>query len=201
VSAAALRAESLYRFFHAGDEEVAVVGPSGSGKSTLLGCLAGMDEPDGGTVWLAGRRLSRRPEPERSAMRASSVGMLFQSGNLLEHLSVAANLALAQRLAGRREPARIAALLADLGLTTRAGARPSELSGGELCRAGLANQPAVLLADEPTGEVDSATERRVLDLLTARAQAGVAVVVVTHSDAVAAVADRVVTLVDGSIPR
>lgn len=107
----ALAARSLYRFFHAGDDEtlalrgvsleiragelVAVVGPSGSGKSTLLACLAGLDEPDGGSVWIAGQRLSRRPEAERAAIRARSVGMLFQSGNLLDHLSVAHNVTLA----------------------------------------------------------------------------------------------------------
>jgi putative ABC transport system ATP-binding protein len=214
-----LRAESLYRFFHAGDDEtlalrgvsmsvdagevVAVVGPSGSGKSTLLACLAGMDDPDGGTVYLSGRRLSRQPERLRSALRARSIGMLFQSGNLLEHLTVTGNVTLAQRLAGRRAVPRVDALLDDLGLTSRSGARPSELSGGELCRAGLAvalaNDPVLLLADEPTGEVDSATEERVLALLAAQAERGVAIVVVTHSEAVAAVADRVVVLADGQI--
>jgi putative ABC transport system ATP-binding protein len=217
VSSPALRAESLYRFFHAGDDEtlalqgvsltvdagefVAVAGPSGSGKSTLLACLAGMDDPDGGTVWLGGQRLSRRPEHERRRLRARHIGMLFQSGNLVDHLSVAANVEIAQRVTGRRDRARAAALLADLGLTARARAHPSQLSGGELCRAGLAvalaNDPSVLLADEPTGEVDAATERRVLGLLDARAERGVAVVVVTHSEAVAAAADRVLRLADG----
>ena len=217
--AAALDASSLYRFFHAGEEEtlalqgvsltvgrgelVAVVGPSGSGKSTLLACLAGLDEPDGGCVLIEGERLSRRPEPERAALRARRVGVLFQSGNLLDHLTVAENVALAQRVAGRPNPGRAAGLLEALGLARRAHARPAELSGGETARAGLAvalaNDPAVVLADEPTGELDSASEARVLDLLWARAAAGGAVVVATHSPAVAAAAARTLHLRDGRV--
>jgi putative ABC transport system ATP-binding protein len=219
VSEPALRARNLYRFFHAGDDEtlalqgvslsveggeiVAVVGPSGSGKSTLLACLAGMDDPDGGTVHVGGERLSRRPERERRALRGRHIGMLFQSGTLLDHLTVAANVDLAQRLAGRRDPRRAAAVLEQLGLGARTRSFPGQLSGGELCRAGIAvavaNDPTVLLADEPTGEVDSVTGQRVLGLLEERARQGVAVVVVTHSEVVAAAADRVVTLADGRV--
>jgi putative ABC transport system ATP-binding protein len=217
--AQALDASSLYRFFHAGEEEtlalqgvsltvgrgelVAVVGPSGSGKSTLLACLAGLDEPDGGCVLIEGERLSRRPEPERAALRARRVGVLFQSGNLLDHLTVAENVVLAQRVAGRPNPGRAAGLLEALGLARRAHARPAELSGGETARAGLAvalaNDPAVVLADEPTGELDSASEARVLDLLWAHAAAGGAVVVATHSPAVAAAASRTLHLQDGRV--
>ncbi len=217
--APALDAHRLYRFFHAGDEEtlalqgvsltvcrgelVAVVGPSGSGKSTLLACLAGLDEPDGGRVLVEGERLSRRPEPERAALRAGRIGVLFQAGNLLDHLTVAQNVMLAQRVVGRPAPTRAAALLDTLGLARRADARPGELSGGEAARAGLAvalaNDPAVVLADEPTGELDSASEARVLDLLWERAAAGGAVVVATHSRAVAAVAARTVHLEDGRV--
>jgi len=217
--AAALDASSLYRFFHAGEEEtlalqgvsltvgrgelVAVVGPSGSGKSTLLACLAGLDEPDGGRVLIEGERLSRRPEPERAALRARRVGVLFQSGNLLDHLTVAENVVLAQQVAGRPNPGRAAGLLEALGLARRAHARPAELSGGETARAGLAvalaNDPAVVLADEPTGELDSASEARVLDLLWAHAAAGGAVVVATHSPAVAAAASRTLHLQDGRV--
>jgi putative ABC transport system ATP-binding protein len=217
--APALEGSSLYRFFHAGEEEtlalqgvsltvgrgelVAVVGPSGSGKSTLLACLAGLDEPDGGCVLIEGERLSRRPEPERAALRARRVGVLFQSGNLLDHLTVAENVALAQRVAGRPNPGRAAGLLEALGLARRAHARPAELSGGETARAGLAvalaNDPAVVLADEPTGELDSASEARVLDLLWAHAAAGGAVVVATHSPAVAAAAARTLHLRDGRV--
>jgi putative ABC transport system ATP-binding protein len=217
--AQALDACSLYRFFHAGEEEtlalqgvsltvgrgelVAVVGPSGSGKSTLLACLAGLDEPDGGRVLIEGERLSRRPEPERAALRARRVGVLFQSGNLLDHLTVAENVVLAQQVAGRPNPGRAAGLLEALGLARRAHARPAELSGGETARAGLAvalaNDPAVVLADEPTGELDSASEARVLDLLWAHAAAGGAVVVATHSPAVAAAASRTLHLQDGRV--
>jgi putative ABC transport system ATP-binding protein len=214
-----LDARSVYRFFHAGDEEtlalqgvslavapgelVAVVGPSGSGKSTLLACLAGLDEPDGGTVWVAGERLSRRPEAERAALRARRIGLLFQSANLLEHLTVGQNVVLAQRVARHAAPGRAAALLEALGLAGRSGARPAELSGGEAARAGLAvalaNDPPLVLADEPTGELDDANEARVLDLLEARTEAGGAVVVATHSQAVAAVAVRTLRLHDGRV--
>lgn len=217
---AVLEADSLYRFFHAGDDEtlalqgvslsvaagevVAVTGPSGSGKSTLLACLAGLDEPDGGMVRVEGHRLSRRPEEERARIRAARIGMLFQQTNLVGHLSVADNVALAQRLARTPEagPAR-AGLLERCGIAHRAGARPGQLSGGELARAGLAvalaNAPALLLADEPTGELDEATAERVLDLLHARAADGAAVVVVTHSPQVAAASDRRIDLRDGRV--
>ena len=214
----ALEARSLYRFFRAGDDEtlalqgvsltlergefVAVTGPSGSGKSTLLACLAGMDDPDGGSVRIDGQRISHRREAERASMRARHIGVLFQNANLLEHLTVAQNLSLARSFAGRKQPDR-PDLLAQLGLQTRAKAYPSQLSGGELARAGLAvalaNAPTVLLADEPTGELDSATESRVLDLIGAAAEGGTAVVVASHSPAVAAAAGRVIRLHDGKV--
>ena len=217
---ALLQADSLYRFYHAGDDEtlalrgvsltvqageiVAVTGPSGSGKSTLLACLAGLDEPDGGMVTIDGERLSRRPEERRAALRAGKLGMLYQHANLVGHLSVADNVALARRL-GRsaRGDDWTAKLLESCGITTRAAARPSQLSGGELARAGLAvalaNDPPVLLADEPTGELDDVTAERVLALLRDRADAGTAVLIVTHNPAVAAAADREIRLRDGRI--
>jgi len=216
-----LEASELYRFYHAGDDEtfalrgvslavaageiVAVVGPSGSGKSTLLACLAGLDEPDGGFVSVAGTRITRRPEAERARLRARWVGVLRQSGNLLDHLSVGANVGAAQTLVREvdRATASVASLLADVGLTERANARPATLSGGEAARAGLAvalaNDPPLLLADEPTGEVDEANERLILDLLRHRAEAGRAVVIVTHSTRAALEADRIVHLQDGRI--
>ena len=218
-SRAALDAHSLYRFFRAGEEEtlalqgvslrmmtgelIAVVGPSGSGKSTLLACLAGIDEPDGGTVRVAGKRLSHQPEAVRARLRAQHIGLLFQSANLLQHLTVTQNVRLAQSLTTPAQRPTIDAFLGTLGLRARAGAYPSQLSGGELARAGLAvalaNDPAVLLADEPTGELDLATEAGVLDLLRERAGSGVAILVASHSPAVAASADRVVTMSDGRI--
>lgn len=217
---ALLDADSLYRFYHVGDDEtlalqgvsltvqageiVAVTGPSGSGKSTLLACLAGLDEPDGGMVTLDGERLSRRPEQQRAALRAGKLGMLYQQANLVGHLSVADNVALAQRLgdSADRHDWR-ATLLERCGITARAAARPSQLSGGELARAGLAvalaNDPPVLLADEPTGELDEVTARRVLALLRDRASAGAAVLIVTHDPEVAGAADREIRLRDGRI--
>jgi putative ABC transport system ATP-binding protein len=214
-----LRARDLYRFYRAGDEEtlalrgvclevpagklLTVAGPSGSGKSTLLACLAGLDEPDGGSVYLRDTRISHRPEHERSALRARHIGTLFQSANLLEHLTIRRNLELVQRLAGQRDRHRADALLEAVGLTRRSGARPSELSGGEAVRAGLAvalaNDPDVLIADEPTGELDGQTEAEVLMLIRDQADQGKAVVLASHSAAVAAVADQVIQLKDGQV--
>lgn len=219
MTTSVLDAVDLYRFYHAGDDEtlalrgvslhvspseiVAVTGPSGSGKSTLLACLAGLDEPDGGSVRVAGTMMSRRPEAERASLRAESLGMLFQTGNLLDHLTVEQNVTLAQRLAGRVDRERVASLLDEVGLTDRARARPATLSGGETARAGLAvalaNDPAVLLADEPTGELDEVTSVRILQLLRTHADAGAAVVIVTHNSLVAASADREIRLVDGQV--
>ena len=213
-----IEAHRLHRFFHQGDDEVvalagvslsveagelvAVQGPSGSGKSTLLSCLAGLDEPDGGTVRVDGQLVSRRPEAERAALRARSIGLLFQTAGLLDHLTVSENIRLVQHLARRVDKARIEALLDELGLSRRRNALPRELSGGEAARAGLAvacaNQPMVLLADEPTGEVDSVVEADVIGLLRRRAHDGAAVVVVTHSDAVSGAADRVLHMHDGA---
>jgi putative ABC transport system ATP-binding protein len=216
-----LRARELYRFYRAGDEEtlalrgvslavpggklVTVAGPSGSGKSTLLACLAGLDEPDGGSVYIRETRISHRPEHERSALRARHIGTLFQSANLLEHLTVRRNLELVQRIARasdrRRDRPDIDALLDAVGLIRRSEARPSELSGGEAVRAGLAvalaNNPDVLVADEPTGELDGKTEADVLRLIRDQADRGTAVVVASHSAAVAAMADEVIQLKDG----
>jgi putative ABC transport system ATP-binding protein len=219
---ALLEADRLYRFFHAGDDEtlalqgvslavesgevVAVTGPSGSGKSTLLSCLAGLDEPDGGSVRIAGERLTRRPEADRARVRARRIGMLFQQSNLVGHLSVDQNIALAQRLAGGDAPAGPRAeILERCGITARAHARPRQLSGGELARAGLAvalaNDPDVVLADEPTGELDSTTAERVLELLRRRASEGAAVVIVTHNPEVAAAAGREIRLRDGRVDQ
>jgi putative ABC transport system ATP-binding protein len=208
-AAAAIEARSLYRFFRAGEEEtlalrgvslsvmpgefVAVVGPSGSGKSTLLACLAGLDDPDGGSVLVEGVRMSHQPEPVRARLRARRIGVLTQSGNLFDHLTVEANLAVAQGLGGKSSSGSRMGLLRSVGLAERAGALPSRLSGGEATRAGL----VVALADEPTGELDTATEASVLKLLRGAADRGVAVLVASHSPAVASAADRVMRLVDG----
>jgi putative ABC transport system ATP-binding protein len=215
----ALEAVDLYRFFHSGDDETlalrgvsiqlratevaSVTGPSGSGKSTLLSCLAGLDEPDGGHVRVAGQTMSRRPEAERSALRARTIGMLFQNANLLDHLTVAQNIVTAQRLAGAVDHARVTTLLDDLALAHRANAWPATLSGGESARAGLAvalaNDPAVILADEPTGELDEAAGLRILELLRRHAARGAAVLIVTHNPKVAEAADREISLFDGRV--
>jgi len=220
VGAPVLQARNLYRFFHQGDDEtlalqgvclelaggemVAVIGPSGSGKSTLLACLAGLDEPDGGHVVVAGQRMSRRPEPARARLRSRWIGIVLQSGNLLDHLTVSQNVDLARALdEDDRSDRPVTELLAEVGLEQRASAWPTTLSGGEAARAGvavaLANDPSVILADEPTGEVDRANETVVLSLLRRNADAGAGVVVVTHSDRVASAADRVIRLADGGI--
>ena len=208
----ALIAEDLYRFYHAGDDErlalrgvsleleagelVAVTGPSGSGKSTLLACLAGLDEPDGGAVRVAGQRLSRRSESQRARLRAAHIGLVFQSFNLVGHLTIADNVRLLRRRFDET-------LLGECGIAGRAQALPRELSGGELARAALAvalaAEPTVLLADEPTGELDEASTERVLTLLKRRSAEGTAVLVVTHDPWVAAFADRKIRLRDGRV--
>lgn len=183
---------------------MAVTGPSGSGKSTLLACLAGLDEPDAGSVSVGEKRISRRPEEERARIRGAQIGMLFQQANLVGHLSVADNISLAQRMGdGSKGVEWRSEVLERCGIDHRASARPSQLSGGELARAGLAvalaNDPPVILADEPTGELDSVSAARVLALLRERAGAGAGVLIVTHSPEVAATADREIRLRDGRV--
>jgi putative ABC transport system ATP-binding protein len=215
-----LEARSLYRFFHAGDDEtlalqgvsleieagemIAVTGPSGSGKSTLLACLAGLDEPDGGQVRVSGERITRRPEEDRARLRAERIGVLFQQANLVGHLSIEDNVALAQRLGTDIDgKANRDDLLGRCGIAHRASARPAQLSGGELARAGLAvalaNDPVVLLADEPTGELDSLTAAKVTELLREHAAGGTAILIATHSRELASAAARVVPLRDGRV--
>ena len=214
---AIIEAFDLYRFYHAKEEEtlalrginicvrggeiVVVMGSSGSGKSTLLNCLAGLDEPDGGYVQLLGKRLTRRSESERAAMRASHIGILLQSGNLFEYLSVENNVLLQMQLARKVDKRRIEQLIELVGLQHRRHAHPSQLSGGEAARAGLAvalaANPSLLLADEPTAEVDAETEKQIFQLLEARRQQGGATLVVTHSQALAELGDRIVRLQDG----
>lgn len=214
-----IEAVELYRFFRAGDSEtlalrgvsiqvapgemVALLGESGSGKSTLLNCLAGLDEPDGGHVCLLGQRLTRRSEAERAQRRASCIGILMQAHNLIASLRLGENVALAMHLAGKPNSNRIEALLRQLGLAGHASARPAQLSGGEAARAGLAvalaAAPPILLADEPTGEVDAATETLVFKVFDEERRRGTAVLIATHSRALAARADRVVRMCDGKV--
>lgn len=214
-----LVASNLYRFFHVGDEEsfalrgvdlsvragefVAVVGPSGSGKSTLLNCIAGLDDPDGGYVDIGGDRLSRRPERVRARIRAQRMGIMMQSGNLFPHLHVVDNVRLQQALSRKQHLPSVDDLLGAVGLHHRGLAMPETLSGGEAARAALAIalavRPALLICDEPTGEVDGATETSILTTLKASQHGGAAIVVATHSTALAARADRIVRLSDGEV--
>jgi ABC-type lipoprotein export system ATPase subunit len=214
-----IEADDLFKFYHPGDAEVralrgvslsvaageivTLLGPSGSGKSTLLACLAGLDEPDAGMVIVAGRRMSRRPERERTAIRAASIGFLAQSENLFQHLTVEENIRLPMDLIGKRDPKRIDDLLGLVGLLNRAKALPSTLSGGELSRASLAValavDPPLLLADEPTAEVDADTECRILELLEERRVKGGAALIATHSPGLSAAATRVLRLADGLV--
>lgn len=214
-----LEAHELYRFFHIGDDEtaalrgvsltvsrgetVAVMGPSGSGKSTLLNCLTGLDEPDAGAVLIDGVQMSRRAEYERARLRASNFGILLQAGNLFQHFTVAENIRFQMMLLGAVDEARLKALVEMAGIAHRADAYPANLSGGETARAGLAvalsNNPALLIADEPTAEVDAATERRLLDQFDLRRETGLATLIATHSQALANRADRIVHLKDGKL--
>lgn len=209
----------LYRFYHAGEEEtlalrgvsmhadegeiVAIMGPSGSGKSTLLNCLAGLDEPDGGYVQLIDKRLTRRSEKERAAVRASTIGIMLQSGNLFNHLTVEGNIRLQMQLAAKSNEHRLSELIDLVGLSSRRAARPTQISGGEAARASLAlalaNEPKVLLADEPTGEVDSTTEQLIVHLLESYRDNGGTAIIATHSDALAQYANRVIRLLDGRV--
>ncbi len=214
-----LEAEELYRFYHSGDEEVkalrgvhlalgegemvALVGPSGSGKSTLLHCLAGLDEPDGGTVRVMDHVMSRRSEAEKLRLRSRYMGIMRQKDNLFAHLTVAENVALVQSLSKPNDAGMTEAIYARIGIAGRKSSLPSQLSGGERARAGLAVamacQPSILLLDEPTGEVDAETETAILGLLTEYRRDGGAVIVATHNPAVARLATQTLSMKDGKI--
>ena len=188
-------------------EAVAVMGPSGSGKSTVLNLIAGMDRPTGGTVAVAGQRIDTASETAVARFRRDKVGMIFQFFNLLDDLTVLDNVLLPAQLAGsRRSGARKRAeeLLAALRIERHKDAYPARLSGGERQRVAIAralmNQPDVLLADEPTGAVDSATGEEIGELLLYLNASGQTLLLVTHNPALAArYASRVVELVDGRI--
>jgi putative ABC transport system ATP-binding protein len=187
-------------------EFVAIMGPSGCGKSTLLNVLAGLDRPTSGEVWIDAKRIDQMNETELAKFRRRSIGFVFQSFNLLPTLSAVENVELPLLLigSGRRKARRIAAeLLTDLGVGQQPAAFPSQLSGGQQQRVALArtlaNSPAVIMGDEPTGNLDSAASRDVLALLGAARRRGQTLMIVTHDARVAAAADRVVTMRDGEI--
>jgi ABC-type lipoprotein export system ATPase subunit len=184
---------------------VAVMGPSGCGKSTLLHLLGGLDRPSGGEVWLAGRRIDQLGEKALARMRRTAIGFVFQAFHLMEELSAVENVELPALLAGRSPRAarqRAVGLLEHVGLADRAGFLPSSLSGGQRQRVAiaraLANEPLVVLADEPTGNLDSAATVDVLRLFERLHEAGQTLVVVTHDERIAATADRLISMRDGA---
>ncbi len=188
-----------------GGEMVAVLGRSGSGKSTLLHLLGGLDRPDAGTVHVDDHLLSAIGDRSAARVRLRHIGFVFQSFALIEEISAAQNVMLPARLPGAPPEgnARARGLMAQLDLSDVADHRPHELSGGEQQRFAIAralvNDPSVVLADEPTGNLDSASAQTALGLLRRLTDSGRAVVVVTHDDNAAAIADRVVHMVDGRL--
>lgn len=190
-------------------ESLAIVGPSGSGKSTLLNMVAGLDRPSTGSVTVDGVRVDRLSETAAAKFRRARIGMIFQFFNLLNDLTVLDNVLLPAQLAGTpsaRARARADELLGYLGMAGHAGAYPGRLSGGERQRVAVAralmNRPALLLADEPTGALDSAAAAQVRDLLAAVNADGQTILLVTHDAALAAsCAGRTVELVDGTVAR
>ena len=183
----------------------AIMGPSGSGKSTLMHILAGLDQPTGGSVEIAGIELAALGDHELTLLRRSKVGFIFQSYNLLPVLTAEENVLLPLRIAGERaDPDWLETLIETVRLGDRRTHRPSELSGGQQQRVAVARalitRPAVVFADEPTGNLDSASGRDVLDLLRrAVDEFGQTIVMVTHDAAAAATADRVMFLADGRV--
>ncbi len=184
---------------------LAVAGPSGSGKSTLLGLIAGLDQPTAGWIEVAGVEVTALDEDGLARFRRDRIGYVFQFFHLLPTLTAAENVAVPLELAGETDAAtRAAALLAEVGLAERAHHYPVQLSGGEQQRVAvaraMARRPALLLADEPTGNLDSATGKQIIELLVGmNRRLGTTLVLVTHDTALAAHADRVVTLRDGRI--
>jgi putative ABC transport system ATP-binding protein len=216
-----LRAEGLTRVFGSGDtavhaltgasldlaagELVVLRGPSGSGKTTLLNLLGGLDSPTSGTVWLGDRNLTQAGEAELVDVRRRDIGYVFQSFALLPMLSAAENVELPLRLLEAKPPARterVRELLKQVGLGAHANQRPYELSGGQQQRVAiaraLANHPRLLIADEPTGQLDSGTAETMMRLIAALVhEQGVAAIVSTHDPKMAEAADRVIEITDG----
>jgi putative ABC transport system ATP-binding protein len=180
-------------------EFVAILGESGVGKSTLLNCIAGLDSVDAGQVRITGTDITALPEAQQALFRRAHLGFVFQAFHVLPHLSVAHNVGLPLLLQGRPDDARVHAVLAAVGLGGLGARLPQTLSGGQLQRVAIAralvHRPQLILADEPTGNLDPGTAERVMDLLSAQVRSeGAACVLVTHSRAAAARADRVLTL-------
>ncbi|HPP46997.1 MAG TPA: ABC transporter ATP-binding protein [Accumulibacter sp.] len=192
----------------AAGEYVAVMGPSGSGKSTLLNLLGLLDRPNAGTYRLAGRDVTTLSADEQARVRSERIGFVFQSFHLVPRLTAAENIALPMVLAGLPPAARherVRQALHDYGLENRADHRPDQLSGGQRQRVAIARatimQPAMILADEPTGNLDRATGEEVVRLLEGLNAAGVTLIVVTHDATLGARAQRQLLMEDGSLQR
>lgn len=187
-------------------EFIAIVGDSGVGKSTLLNCLAGLDEWDQGHITHGGVDLGTLDDTARALWRRGHVGFVFQAFHVLPHLDVAQNVALPLMLLGQSDPARVEQMLHAVGLTGLGARLPQQLSGGQLQRVAIAralvHRPALLLADEPTGNLDPTTAARIMDVLVAQTREhGASLVLVTHSEVAAARADRVLHLQADGIRR
>ena len=204
---AATRALDDVSFSIAEGEYVAIVGSSGSGKSTLLHLMGGVDRPTSGTVLLNGADVYARSDEELAVFRRREVGLVYQFYNLIPVLNVVENMTLPVSLDGRPvNEARLASLLASLGLEGREGHLPNQLSGGQQQRVAigraLMNAPAVVLADEPTGNLDSKNSREIMALLRAsNKQMGQTLVVITHDEDIALSADRIIAIEDGRVAR
>ena len=203
--AALVRAVDRIDLDVASGETVAIMGPSGCGKSTLLHLLGGLDRPTGGEIWLAGRRIDQMSEKALARLRRDAVGFVFQAFHLMEELTAVENVELPALLAGhspRTARRRAAALLDRVGLSDRVAFLPAALSGGQRQRVAiaraLANQPLVVLADEPTGNLDSAATLDVLRLFDSLHEAGQTLVIVTHDSRIAATANRMISMRDGA---
>jgi ABC-type lipoprotein export system ATPase subunit len=189
----------------ASGETLAVMGPSGCGKSTLLHLLGGLERPSAGEVWLTGRRIDELSEKALARLRRNAIGFVFQAFHLMDELTAAENVEVPALLAGRSPRAarrRAAELLDQVGLADRARHLPSALSGGERQRVAIAralsNEPLVVLADEPTGNLDSTATLDVLRLLDSLREAGQTLLIVTHDARIAATADRLISMRDGA---
>jgi putative ABC transport system ATP-binding protein len=185
-------------------EMVALVGPSGCGKTTALNLVAAVDRPDEGSVRVAGVDIAAADEAALTTLRRRAIGMVFQAFHLVPHLTVEENIALPLALDGRRDPARVTELIERVGLGRRRRHYPSELSGGEQQRTAVAralvHRPQVVVADEPTGNLDSRTGAAVVALLAElRREQGATLLLATHDARVAAAADRIVELADGRV--
>ena len=218
-----LRIEHLTKVYGSGENEVralddisfsvpkgqflAIIGPSGSGKSTLLHILGGVDRPTGGTVWVDGQDVYAQNEEQLAVFRRRQVGLVYQFYNLIRVLNVTENMTLPLRMDGRKvDPQRLAEMVEILGLQGRERHLPNQLSGGQQQRVSigraLMNTPAVMLADEPTGNLDSRNSQEIVELLRLSNQKyGQTLIIITHDENIALQADRIIAIEDGRITR